>query len=205
MCKAIGLVLAATAVRAFVFDLEAKSRRCFTEELTANLETNISYVILPGYAQLVDVKITDANNVVIHDDPATDRGYFAVTSPHGGDHAVCFYSRLVPGVSLQEGMKRAVSLHVKAGDENQNYRALASKEHLKPMEMRLRIIEDGMRTVHSEYEYYKEREIEMRNTNEHMNAKVMWMNVGGMAVFAIFAYWQATHLKKYFKRKRMID
>lgn len=204
--RVICLFVAIIAVaNAFTFDLEAKKHRCFTEELPTGIEVTASFAAAPGYAQYVDVKITDPMNKVIFEEIGNDRGKFKGTIAVGGDYAVCFYSRMVQGVSYNQGMKRTISFDLKTGSETHDYAALATKEHLKPMEVNLRVMEDVVRTIHTEYGYYKEREMTMRDTNEHMNARAMWATIITMAIIVGFSLWQMRHLKSYFKRKRMID
>lgn len=202
------LLVAITAFstsNAFVFELDAKTFRCFTEEIGAGVFTTMHYAAAPGYAQFIDVKVTDPQNTILHTETATDKGLYEFTADHGGEYAFCFYSRMVPGVSYVDGMKRRLSVVLRIGTDNTDYEQLATSEHMKPMEVNLRVMEDTVRMVHSEYEYYKEREIQMRDTNEHMNAKVMWGTLFVMALVCAFGWWQVRHMKGFFRKKRMID
>lgn len=205
-CAVVVMLLLITHTAAFSFDLPARSFRCFTEEVPTGVEFNLTYGALPGYGQHLDVKVTDPNNKIIHEDIATDRGHFYMgPESRGGDYAVCFYSRMVPGLYPTEGMHRAVRMAFRVGQDNIDYDKLASDAHMKPMEVHLRVAEDTIRDLHAAYEYFKERENEMRGTSEHMNTKVAVMDAVLIVVFALFAWWQARHLTKHFKRKRMID
>ena len=199
------VVLLLGVARGFHFDLDAKSWRCFTEELPTNLDVSMSYTALPGYAQFIDVKITDPQNDIIWSEEGADKGSWKITTRHGGDYAFCFYSRMVPGVRATEGMKRTINFDLRTGGETQDYDQMATAEHMKPMEVNLRIMEDTIRTIHTEYQYYKEREREMRDTNEHVNARVFWATLIVMILITLFAVWQVRHLKGYFRRKRVID
>lgn len=190
---------------AFVFNLPARTYRCFTEEVPTGIDTNITYAALPGYGQYIDVKLTDPRNRIIHEDTAMDSGSYFLSGAMGGDYAICFYSRMVPGLYATEGMHRAVRLNFNVGQDGVDYKALASEKHMKPMEVHLRVAEDTVRDLHSQYEYFKERENEMRSTSEHMNTKVTVMTIALMVLFALFAFWQVRHLTKYFKKKRMLD
>jgi hypothetical protein len=199
------LAAACSTAAGFVFHLPARSYRCFTEEIPTGIPANITYAALPGYGQYVDVKVTDPKNIIIHEDTAMDHGSYYITGALGGEYAVCFYSRMVAGLYATEGMHRAVRLNMNVGQDDKDYEKLASDKHMKPMELHLRVAEDTVREVHAEYEYFKERENQMRNTSEHMNTKVAVMTLMLMVGFALFAYWQLRHLTKYFKRKRMLD
>jgi p24 family protein delta-1 len=202
---AAAVALLVSHAHGFAFDLAGKKSRCFSEEIPTGVEVKIQYVALPGYAQYVDVKLTDPQNKVIWSEHAQDRATFADTILVGGDYALCFYSRMVPGASFEEGMKRTINVEFLTGTETQDYGSLATREHLKPLELNLRVMEDVVRSLHNDYTYFKEREEEMRNTNEHMNSKVMYMTLGVMLAIVAFSLWQVRHLKSYFRRKRMID
>jgi hypothetical protein len=204
----VAVLLAAAAVPAaqgFVFHLPAKAYRCFTDEVPTGIEANISYAALPGYGQYIDVRVTDSKNKIVHEDIATDRGQFYVPAGEGGDYAICFNSRMVSGLYPSEGDHRAVRLNFNVGSDSVDYDTLASVKHMKPMEVDLRVVEDIVRNVHGQYEYFKVRELAMRDTSEHMNTKITVMTIALMIGFALFAWWQLRHLTKYFKRKRMLD
>jgi hypothetical protein len=198
-------LLSASLAEAFAFDLPAKSYRCFTQEIPTGVEVQIQFVATPGYAQFVDTKLTSHEGVLLWEETGQDRGTYSTTMEQGGDFALCFYSRLVPGAKHQDGMKRTINLEFKIATETQDYQKLATNEHLKPLEVNLRIMEDTVRALHAEYAYYKDSERAMRDTQEHMNAKVMWMTVLVMSLVVGLSLWQTRHLKSYFKRKRMID
>jgi hypothetical protein len=202
------LLVSRDVVDAIAFDLPAKKYRCFTEEVTSNTWMTVSYKAASGYAQVLDVKITDPKGNVLHDEAATTRGSFETYSGTGGDYAVCFYSRMSSGVRAAEGMKRTILLEwrgASGGQDEVDYAALASREHMKPMELHLRMMLDTVRGLHSQYEFFKFREAQMRDTNEYLNARVMWFTVMIVAVLAGFAFFQVSHLKRYFKKKKLID
>lgn len=196
-------------VDAFAFDLPAKKYRCFTEEVSSNTWMTINYKAASGYAQVLDVKVTDPKGNVLYNEEATTKGSFESYSGTGGDFAVCFYSRMSSGVRATEGMKRTILLEWKgAGGSNSeeiDYAALATREHMKPMELHLRQMLDTVRGLHAHYEYFKSREIQMRNTNEYINSRIMWFTFLVIGVLAVFAFWQVSHLKRFFKRKKLID
>ena len=199
----------AALVDAFAFDLPAKKYRCYTEEVSSNTWMTINYKAASGYAQVLDVKVTDPKGNILYNEEATSKGSFESYSGTGGDFAICFYSRMSSGVRATEGMKRTILLEWKgaggSSSEEIDYAALATREHMKPMELHLRQMLDTVRGLHSHYEYFKSREIQMRNTNEYINSRVMWFTFLVIAVLSVFGYWQVAHLKRFFKRKKLID
>jgi hypothetical protein len=198
-------VLSTSTVSALTFELEARKFKCFTEEFPAGFHVAFNYAVGEGYAQYVDVKVTDPENNVILDDEGKDKSSNGFVAEKGGDYAFCFYSRLVTGVKYAPGMKRKINFEVKSGADSNDYATIAKKEHLRPVELALRIMEDTVRAIYSEYNYYKERENRMRETSEHMNARAAWLSVLSIVLAAGYAVWQVRHLKFFFKRKRLID
>eukprot|EP00744_Colponema_vietnamica_P018467 GILI01026067.1.p1 GENE.GILI01026067.1~~GILI01026067.1.p1 ORF type:complete len:211 (+),score=37.79 GILI01026067.1:51-683(+) len=199
-------LLSACCAEAYTFDLPARGHRCFTEELVGKQEFEFNYGAAPGYAQFVDVKVSDPHNTIVWTSVGKDRAQWKTRIEVGGEYAFCFYSRLVPGTSYQDGMKRAVYFELSnSGNSADDYVKLASQKQLKPLEVNLRIMEDAVRAVHTEYVYLKERESAMRDTSEHMFNRAMWLAFLVMFIIVGLSLWQIRHVKSHFKKKRMLD
>lgn len=191
---------------AFTFDLPAKKYRCFTEEIPSNTWMKLRYAIGSGYAQVVDVKVTDPKGAVVHEELSTNKGTFESYSGMGGDFAVCFYSRMSSGVRATEGMRRTVRLEWNTGTETeQNVANMASAESMRPMELHLRMMLDTTRSLHALYDWWKTSEIALRASNEYINSRVMWFAVVVIGTLVAFGYWQVSHLLRFFRKKRLID
>lgn len=200
------LIAAASVAHGYTFDLLARSHRCFTEELTQGQELEFSFTAAPGYAQFVDVKVSDPFNGIVWSSIGKDRNKWKNTVEVGGEYAFCFYSRLVPGTKSQDSMKRSITFELaNAGRSAEDYAALAAKQQLKPLELDLRIMEDVVRAVHGEYVFFKEREAAMRDTSEHMFSRAMWLAFVVMGSIVLFSLWQIRHVKLHFKKKRLLD
>ena len=50
----------------------------------------------------------------------------------------------------------------------------------------------------------REREMQMRNLNEITNSRVAWFGILSLVVCLGVAGWQATYLKGYFERKKIL-
>lgn len=202
LCVVFSLLVTSNA---FTFDLPLNKERCFVEEVASDTSVKISYVATDAYAQFVDVVLNDfqGNNVWSRIGMATGTHSFRVVE--GGEYTLCFISRAATSSRGLSEQKRAIVLNFKVGTESIDYKDLATKEKLKPIELQLRMVEEAIQTIHSEYDYYKKKEAEMRNTNEHMTAKVTYVSLGLIAIFVLFSAWQIRHLRSYFRKKRMID
>ena len=200
-------VLLTTSITAegFIFSLPARKHRCFVEELPTGVEVVLKYHASHGYSQFVDVKISDPDNNIIWEDTGKDRGQYHATIHTPGEYAVCFYSRLVAGAKYSADLKRDIAFELRTGADTQDYGRLATREHLKPMEVDLRVLEDVTRGILSDYQYFKERDESARQTSEHMFSRSVWMAVIVMSGILGFSLWQVRHLKRHFKKKRLID
>eukprot|EP00758_Cryptobia_borreli_P019645 Tbor_TRINITY_DN880_c0_g1::TRINITY_DN880_c0_g1_i1::g.26664::m.26664/K20352/TMED10, ERV25; p24 family protein delta-1 len=199
-------LLFSTTSDAFTFDLPARQSRCFTDYLTADSSCRMKYTSSHGYSQFVDVKITNQDSMIIWQEIGKDSGEWSEYIDYTGEYTICFYSRMVAGTTMmKEGMFRRIAMRLHCGETDDEYEELAVREHLKPVELSLRIMEDLVREVRGDYVNFKEAEEAMRHTSEHMFSRAMWTSIGFMAIILMVSMWQARHLKRYFKKKRMLD
>lgn len=198
----VAALLCATAVHGFVFTLPSGTERCFMQEIPSNTDVKISYSSNDSFGEFLDTTITNAEGAPVFTSVGQDSGIFAEYITNGGEYTICFTSRPLPS-SIKQA--RAVLLLVQVGADVKDYNKLATKDKLRPMEVQMRVMEDTVAEVHNEFIYLKNREAEMRSTNEHMTAMVMWLSIGLILLFGAFSYLQMRHLKRYFKKKRMID
>ena len=111
-------------------------------------------------------------------------------------------SHIQPGAA---GSIREVNLQMKHGVEAKNYEQLAAVSQLKPLELELTKLEDLSSSIVQDFEYMKQREQEMRDTNESTNNRVFYLSIFSMLCLASLALWQILYLKKFFKSKKLID
>lgn len=107
--------------------------------------------------------------------------------------------------SDQPKINREVSLVLKHGVEAKNYDDLAKAEKLKPLEVELRRLEDLSDSIVQDFAYMRQREEEMRSTNESTNARVLYLSIFSMLCLLGLATWQVLYLRRYFKAKKLID
>jgi p24 family protein delta-1 len=198
----VATLLCATVVRGFAFGLPSGTERCFTQEIPSNTEVKITYTSDEAFGDFLDGVITRADGTPVFSLVGKDNGVFAEHITNGGEYTICLTSRQSPKSSK---MMRNIFLSVQVGADAKDYAKIATKDKLRPMEVQMRVMEDTVAEVHNMFIYLKDREAEMRSTNEHMTAMVMWMSIGLIFLFAAFSYLQMRHLKRYFKKKRMID
>jgi hypothetical protein len=101
----------------------------------------------------------------------------------------------------QPKINREVSLILKHGVEAKNYDDLAKAEKLKPLEVELRRLEDLSDSIVQDFAYMRQREEEMRSTNESTNTRVLYLSIFSMLCLLGLATWQVLYLRRYFKSK----
>jgi len=91
------------------------------------------------------------------------------------------------------------------GAEAMDYSAIAKSEKLQPIEAELRKLEKVVQEIWDEMEYLKNREAKMRDTNESTNERVQWFSFLTLFTLISLGTWQIYYLRRFFKRKRLID
>ena len=100
-------------------------------------------------------------------------------------------------------MPRQVELEFSAGVDAADYTDLARKEHLKPLELQLRKMEDRVETIHREMMAQREREEAHRNTNESTNSRVQWFSVLTIAIVLATAGFQMRYLYRFLDQSKI--
>lgn len=158
---------------------------------------------LPTHLQVKDTK----GHILYNKEDAT-HGKFAFTTEEFDIFDVCFETKVSGGSHPNlspEYTTKEVTFSIKHGFETKDYEALAKANKLKPLEMELNRLEDLSNAIVSDFAYMKEREEEMRNTNESTNNKVLYFSIFSMGCLLSLAIWQVLYLRRYFKAKKLID
>uniref|UniRef100_A0A4W3HIM5 GOLD domain-containing protein n=1 Tax=Callorhinchus milii TaxID=7868 RepID=A0A4W3HIM5_CALMI len=82
---------------------------------------------------------------------------------------------------------------------------IAKAEKLKPLEVELRRLEDLSESIVNDFAYMKQREEEMRDTNESTSARVLYFSIFSMFCLVGLATWQVFYLRRFFKAKKLIE
>ena len=92
-------------------------------------------------------------------------------------YEICFLSRVPPNI---RGQPHTVYLNVKHGVEAKNYEGLGDANKLKPLEVELKRLEDLSLSIVQDFAYMRQREEEMRDTNESTNSRVLYFSIFSM-------------------------
>lgn len=162
---------------------------------------------LPDLPTHLEVK--DTKGHILYNKEDAIKGKFAFTTEQFDIFDICFETKTNPmnqkqHLSPQKSTKE-VTLKLKHGIETKDYDALAKASQLKPLEVELSRLEDLSNAIVTDFAYMKQREEEMRNTNESTNNKVLYFSIFSMGCLMTLAIWQVLYLRRYFKAKRLID
>lgn len=94
---------------------------------------------------------------------------------------------------------RHVELDIDIGADAKDWSAIQAGERLKPTELELRRIEEVMAEVVKEMDYLRDREQNLRDTNESTNERVKWFAILTMVTLVSLGAWQVVYLRAYFR------
>lgn len=110
----------------------------------------------------VAVLVTDPNGNSIYSKSVQSEGKFAHTASKPGEYRMCFHNN--EGVS-----QKTIALTISSG--GRDYKEMAKKDNLKPLELELKRLEDQIVQIHQEMKFLQQREIQMRETNGQKRAR----------------------------------
>jgi hypothetical protein len=161
---------------------------------------------MPGHTATITVKDTRGHTLAKRENFAEKQGKFAFTTDDYDIFDVCVTMHGPQGQQYHgRAPQREVYLSIKHGVEAKNYDDIAKAEKLKPLEVELRRLEDLSDSIVRDFAYMREREEEMRTTNESTNSRVLYLSVFSMLCLLGLATWQIFYLRRYFKAKKLID
>merc|ERR1712002_821385 len=194
--------LFAMTVNSLMFHLEPNSRKCLKEEIHKGVLVTGDYDASEEPGQQVDMMVTDTKGQHFVNRENTDKGKFAFTTDDYDVFEICFISRVPPNM---RGARHEAFLETKHGVEAKNYENLGDAAKLKPLEVELKRLEDLSESIVQDFAHMRQREEEMRDTNESTNSRVLYFSVFSMCCLLGLATWQVLYLRKFFKSKKLIE
>ncbi|XP_072406997.1 transmembrane emp24 domain-containing protein 10 [Chiloscyllium punctatum] len=185
------------------FQLPANSRKCLREEIHKDVLVTGEYELSEQPGGRTDLKVTDSSGHILYSKEEASKGKFAFTTDDYDMFEICFESRLPAGHFRVPD--QLIILNTKHGVEAKNYEDIAKAEKLKPLEVELRRLEDLSESIVNDFAYMKQREEEMRDTNESTSARVLYFSIFSMCCLIGLATWQVFYLRRFFKAKKLIE
>jgi len=199
---ALFCLLFSSTVRSLMFHLEPNTRKCLKEEIHKDVLVTGEYDASEIPGQEVDMMVTDTKGQHFVNREKTDKGKFAFTTDSYDVFEICFISRVPTNM---RGGRHEIFLNTKHGVEAKNYEGLGDAAKLKPLEVELKRLEDLSESIVQDFAHMRQREEEMRDTNESTNSRVLYFSLFSMCCLLGLATWQVLYLRKFFKSKKLIE
>lgn len=188
-------------VSSLSFNLSPGQEKCLREEVHKDVLVTGEYRLSDAPHQKTHLTVTDSTGHVLYKKEDATKGKFAFTTDDYDMYKVCLESEGHAG----GGVEREVTLNVKHGVEARNYEDLAKAEKLKPMEVELKRLEDLADAVVNDFAYMRQREQEMRDTNESTYSRVLYFSIFSILCLFGLATWQLFYLRRFFIAKKLIE
>ncbi|KAE9417808.1 hypothetical protein Angca_003228 [Angiostrongylus cantonensis] len=187
------------------FNVPANNKKCLKEEIHKNVVVTGDYEFSGGIGYSGSVHVTDTRGHTLYKRERFNdlKGKFAFTTDEYDIFEICISNHGPVGAGHSQS--REVLLKMKHGVEAKNYDDIAKAEKLKPLEVELRRLEDLSDQIVKDFSFMRQREEEMRNTNESTNSRVLYLSIFSMLCLLALAFWQVMFLRNYFKSKKLID
>ncbi|KAK3882714.1 hypothetical protein Pcinc_012920 [Petrolisthes cinctipes] len=194
-----GLVVVADCT---MFHLQPNTQKCLREEIHKNVLVSGEYDIQEAPGQKVDIQVTDSKGHHLYLREEAEGGKFMFNTDDYDVYEICFSSRVPP---TQRGIQQEISIKTKHGVEAKTYESLGEAAKLKPLEVELKRLEDLSESIVQDFSYMRQREEEMRDTNESTNSRVLYLSLFSLCCLVGLATWQVLYLRKFFKAKKLIE
>ena len=155
------------------------------------------YAVAPNPNLQLFIKIEDPNMSVIWTDNAATKGNLALTTLMGGHYTICFLDIRTGTAQHDSESKRRVTFDLRTGLDAKDYGDIAKKEHLEPLQLEFRKMEDLMDQLNQQLQHLRNRDFEARDTSESTNSRVIWLSaistgllvtLGVVQIYAFYAY-----------------
>merc|ERR1712193_260105 len=198
----IGLGVLLSLTDAIRFHLQPNTQKCLREEIHKDVLVSGEYEVQEAPGQTVDIVVTDSKSHKLYQKQEADTGKFLFNTEDNDVYDVCFVSHVS---ATQQGIQQEIVLNTKHGVEAKTYEALGEAAKLKPLEIELKRLEDLSEAIVQDFSYMRQREEEMRDTNESTNSRVLYLSLFSLCCLIGLATWQVLYLRKFFKAKKLIE
>eukprot|EP01104_Vermistella_antarctica_P018598 TRINITY_DN694_c0_g2_i2.p1 TRINITY_DN694_c0_g2~~TRINITY_DN694_c0_g2_i2.p1 ORF type:complete len:240 (+),score=70.70 TRINITY_DN694_c0_g2_i2:45-722(+) len=214
----VAVVVLAQMTQAFYYVLPEGQKKCFIEEVPKDtlVMTRYHAEILdrqaaaqtrnqqkPGeqWGVLFEV-ISVQTDEVLYTRELTQRGRVPFQAPVGGEYKICLKTSKSRWFGGAHDIRYRVS--IEKDTDAVDYKQLAKKEQLSNLDVKVRLMNDKIKSVRKQQQYLKDREQSLRDTTESTNARVIWWTFAEFAVVLFCGLWQVKHLKAFFKSKKLV-
>jgi hypothetical protein len=192
-------LLLLSAAAGLEVELKPNEERCVQDVVAKGANVRARFKVLSK--GVIDVKLTDSSptgkTLARRGAREGDLKFAAATSDGDSLVSLCF-------VNSGEAEEERVWFTFANGVEATDYAEVAAKDHLKPLHLELRKMEDALSTVHAELLDQRERAKGVRDANNAISATQERFSVFTMAVLLAFGIWQVATFRSFLHKKKYI-
>jgi len=180
-------------------------KRCISQWVAADTPVKIKVKATQGPNQRAEVTISDAHGNEYgkkKDLPEYDTTILFTTQTYG-EVETCFRNFLDDGLR-PDARYRVITFSIDTGSSTVDYKAIAVKEKLKPMEIGLRQMEGEVNDIINSMTNLMKREIRFRSTSESTNERVKNFSILTLFILVVAGVWQIFYLRNFFKSKKLM-
>jgi len=190
------------------FNLDEGARRCFIEEIPADMlivgrYANLDWPLLRQSDAMnsIYIEVRDPQNNLIMEHDTIESGQIGFTSNVAGEHQIC----IIASTSTMYGQPKQFRFQMllDQGEQAHDYASIAKAEHLSAIEVEVRKLNDKIRTIRNEIAYQKTREAEFRDTSESVNVSVVYWSIIQTVTLLGAGLTQLYLLTRFFKSKKL--
>lgn len=180
-------------------ELEPTEKRCVQDVVAKGANVRARFTVLSK--GVINVEMSDSSptgkTMVRRGVREGDLKFTASASDSDSLVSLCF-------VNSGDAEEERVRFTFANGVEATDYVAVAAKDHLKPLHLELRKMEDALSTVHAELLDQRERVKGVRDASNAISATQERFSVFTMAVLLALGVWQVATFRSFLHKKKYI-
>nr|CCA23822.1 conserved hypothetical protein [Albugo laibachii Nc14] len=201
---ALNLLLLIQRDTALLFDLEGGERRCISDQIGDTdlvvVRYNVRTIGFKRGKTGVSMAFQDPSSKLIRTDydidTTTEIHVINFHAHESGNYQICFEN--------MRKIKTRILLEFEHGRAAVDYDKKAQEENLDSLTEKFYQLEDLVDEVHADMLYIRDREALMREKNENINSRVLWIGFLSILIFSSLGIGQILYLSKFFKNKKLI-
>lgn len=178
-------------VQGFNFFIAPGQTICFREDL---LSETLAVVEVNSQDEF-GLRIQDSGNYFLYEKTHNTHKY-SWTAFNSGVYSCCVFAT--------QAQETRVEFSLKKGVRAKDYSHIAKTNNLKGIEVSLKKLGELGKDVHKKIKYLREREEQLRNTNDTIHNRVIVYSISTICILLALGITQIMYLKRFFKSKKMI-
>lgn len=178
----------------FRINLPRSGRRCFYESVLQNTLVIVA-ASTSAQKEKVGLQVSENGKIVYGyaDHPSTRTAF---TSVHESEYEVC--------VVNHADLPAAITLSIDQGPEARDYSKIAKKEHLTPLMLALRRVEDQLRDYHKNLLSMRSKEARMTHLTESTSSRIVMFCLITIGVTFVATLLQILYFRSFLRSKKII-